>query len=170
MLHKQLLTLAGMLAAIAVCLAFGLYGGWGAPAEPPVTTGDKLAYATRWLLVPGLCLFVGIAMTAALRFFMREAIDGSHRVENRAFEINQRYNQNTLEQLVLAAIAWTGLAVRLPEDQLSVIARCAVLFGVGRIAFWLGYLYAPWARGFGMGLTFYPTLAALIYLAFAVFR
>jgi hypothetical protein len=27
-----------------------------------------------------------------------------------SFEINLRYNQNTLEQTVLAVIAWTGLA------------------------------------------------------------
>jgi hypothetical protein len=39
---------------------------------------------------------------------------------------------------------------------------------VGRLAFWIGYLYAPWARAFGMGLTAYPTFGALVYLAWTV--
>ena len=65
---------------------------------------------------------------------------------------------------VLAAIAGTGLALALPEEDLSLIPRLAVLFGVGRIAFWIGYLIAPWARGFGMGLTVYPTFGAFAWL------
>ena len=44
----------------------------------------------------------------------------------------------------------------------------AGLFAAGRVAFWAGYLYAPWARAFGLGLTAYPTFAALIWLALRV--
>ena len=39
------------------------------------------------------------------------------------------------------------------------------IFAVGRAAFWIGYLAAPWARAFGLGLTFYPTAVALVWLA-----
>jgi hypothetical protein len=113
-------------------------------------------------------LFAGVVFTANRRFFSPQAIDGERHVENDSFEINLRYNQNTLEQLVLAAIAWTGLALMLPAEQLGIIPRLAVLFGVGRIAFWLGYLYAPWARAFGMGVTAYPTFVALVWLAVRV--
>ncbi len=104
-------------------------------------------------------------MTANRRFLKSDAIDGERRVESKGFEINLRYNQNTLEQLALAAVAWTGLALALPVEQLGVIARMAVLFGVGRATFWIGYLCAPWARAFGMGLTAYPSFAALAWLA-----
>jgi hypothetical protein len=164
-LQKQLLVFAGMTAAIVVCVIFGLYVNWGAPHPAPTDTADRLAFAFRWLLVPGFALFVGVGFTAGRRFFMPEAIDGQRRVESNSFEINQRYNQNTLEQLALASVAWLGLALVLPVEQLGVIARMAVMFGIGRVLFWGGYLYAPWARGFGMGLTSYPTFAALIYLA-----
>jgi hypothetical protein len=117
------------------------------------------------MLAPGLALFAGVGLIANRRFFLEGAIDGERRVENTAFEINLRYNQNTLEQLALAAIAWTGLALALPVEEIGVIARMAVMFGVGRLAFWIGYHYAPWARAFGMGLTAYPTFGALVYLA-----
>jgi hypothetical protein len=163
--RKQLLILGGMVAATVVGVIGAFFVSWGTPDPLPADAGERLAFAVQWLLVPGLALFAGIGLVANRRFLMPEAIDGERRIENAAFEINLRYNQNTLEQLALAAIAWLGLALALPEDQLGVIARMAVMFGVGRIAFGLGYLYAPWARAFGMALTAYPTFGALIYLA-----
>ncbi len=163
--QKQVLIFVGMLAAVAVCLGVGLYLDWGAPDPAPVGAGERLAFAVRWLLIPGLALVAGIGMTANQRFLSADAIDGERRVERKSFEINLRYNQNTLEQFALAAVAWGGLALALPVDQLGIIPRLAILFGVGRAAFWLGYLYAPWARAFGMGLTAYPSFVALVWLA-----
>jgi hypothetical protein len=163
--QKQWLILAGMIAATVSSIIVVFFVGWGAPETPPANAGERLAFAARWLLVPGLALFAGIAVTANRRFFLDKAIDGERRVEDAAFEINLRYNQNTLEQLALAAVAWSGLALVLPIEEISVIARMGVMFGVGRLVFWVGYHYAPWARAFGMGLTAYPTFGALIYLA-----
>ena len=170
MSRKQLLILGGMLAAMAVGIFVVFYVGWGRPDPAPANAGERLAFAARWLLVPGLALLAGIGLTANQRFLKADAIDGERHVDSNVFEINLRYNHNTLEQVILAAVAWTGLALVLPVEQLGVIARMAVLFGVGRAAFWLGYLYAPWARAFGMGLTAYPSFAALVYLAWLALR
>lgn len=161
---KQLRVLAGVLPAVAVCLAAAHFtlGAW--PAAP-VATPDRLALAARWLLLPGLCLLAGIGMTANRRFLSEAAIDGQRQVDDRAFEINLRYNLNTLEQTVMAAIAWLGLSLTLKPENLALIPAMAILFAVGRAAFWAGYLYAPWARAFGLGLTAYPTFFALVWLA-----
>ena len=70
---------------------------------------------------------------------------------------------------MLAAIAWTGLSLNLAPQNLSLIATLAALFAVGRAAFWAGYVYAPWARAFGLGLTAYPTFLALVWLAIRLF-
>lgn len=166
MLRKQVLIGIGMLAAVAICL-LTVFGSWSLAVAPPVSAeaGDRLAFVARWLLVPGLCLLAGIGMTANQRFLKADAIDGERSVGPGAFEVNLRYNQNTLEQTVLAAIAWAGLALASPLDDLSLIPKLALLFGVGRAAFWIGYLYAPWARAFGMGLTAYPSFGALVWLA-----
>ena len=168
MLRKQILVILGMLAAILVVIVVAEHalGGGGAPA---VATVDRLALAGRWLLVPGLCLLAGIATTANQRFVREYFIDGQRPTRPGFMEINLRYNTNTLEQTVLAAIAWTGLALELRPQDLGLIPALAGLFAAGRAAFWLGYLYAPWARAFGLGLTFYPTIAALIWLAFQLF-
>ena len=164
MIRKQLLIALGMVAAVAVCLVVARLALSAPGPVADVSTADRLALAVRWLLVPGLCLLVGIGFTANRRFFSREAIDGGAPPKPGAFEINLRYNTNTLEQTVLAAIAWSGLALALPAADLGLIPALAGLFAAGRAAFWLGYLYAPWARAFGLGLTFYPTIAAFAWL------
>lgn len=161
MVRKQLLVLLSMALAVAVLAALWTAG----PVAVPLSADDpasRLAFAAKWLLVPGLMLLLGIGLTANRRFFDPDAIDGG---ATPALEIGQRYNRNTLEQTVLAAIAWTGLALQLPHERLALIPELALVFAVGRILFWLGYRIAPWARAFGFGLTFYPTVAATIWLA-----
>ncbi len=168
MRRKQLLILLGMLAAIATCLFTANLAVGSRPATE-VVTAERLALAIRWMIVPGLALLAGIGMTANQRFLKESAIDGDREVPSRSFEINLRYNLNTLEQTVMAAIAWTGLALTLAPQDLGLIPALALLFGVGRAAFWIGYLMAPWARAYGLGLTAYPTFASLVWVAFQVF-
>lgn len=127
--------------------------------------GSRLAFTARWLLLPALALFAGIAVVANQRFFVADAIDGARNSQSRLIEITLRYNQNTLEQTVLAAIAWAGLALALPRERLSLLPVMAIVFVVGRALFWIGYLIAPVVRALGMGLSAYPTFAALTWLA-----
>jgi hypothetical protein len=167
MLRKQAFVLLGMAFAVAALALLWVRGSAHLPF--PIPDGDdsasRLAFAARWLLLPGICLLAGIAMVANRRFVLPDAIDGSRTPENRAIEINLRYNQNTLEQTVLAAIAWAGLALALPHERLALIPALAILFVVARALFWIGYLIAPGARALGFALTFYPTVAAFIWLA-----
>ena len=114
-------------------------------------------------MVPGLTLLAGI-WVAGRRGFIPDAIDGTRSPLRHSLEINLRYNQNTLEQTVLAAIAWINLSVVLPQERLVLIPAAAFLFGFGRAAFWIGYLIYPMARAFGMVLTVLPTIAAYVWL------
>lgn len=170
MIGRQVLVAIGMtIAAIVVFFA------WVGPLHPAVNLpaeddAARLAFAAKWLLVPGFALLVGIGLVAARRFFTPDAIDGTRTPASPSFEINLRYNQNTLEQVVLVMIAWPLLALWLPAGQLGLIPVLAVLFGFGRAAFWVGYLIAPWARAFGFALTFYPTVAAYTWLAALALR
>jgi hypothetical protein len=170
MVGRQVLVAIGMtVAAIVVFFA------WTGPLHPHVNIlGDdpatRLAFAAKWLLVPGFVLLAGVGVVSARRFFTADALDGTRTPQSNSLEINLRYNQNTLEQTMLVAIAWPLLALWLPAGQLGLIPVLAVLFGFGRAAFWIGYLIAPWARAFGFALTFYPTVAAFIWLAVRVLR
>src|SRR6202000_2661246 len=98
----------------------------------------RLAFSVQWLQAPGLTLLAGV-WTAARRGFHADAIDGTRTPASRGLEINLRYNQNTVEQVVMAAIAWTGLAVALPAGRLYLIPALGVSFVIGRASFWIGY-------------------------------
>src|SRR5271170_6897747 len=121
MLRKQAVVLVGMAFAVVVLALLWMRGAAHLPF--PVPDGDdiatRLAFTARWLLLPGFSLLAGIGMVANRRFFVPDAIDGSRAPENRALEINLRYNQNTLEQTVLAAIAWSGLALAVSHERLA---------------------------------------------------
>lgn len=169
LLKKQLLGAAGAAGAIAlvlVCWAQAPFLLQGIPL-PPDDMASRLAFAAGWLLAPGWCLLAGV-FGASRRGFYADAIEGTRTPSARTLEINLRYNQNTIEQTILAAIAWLGLAVVMPRDQLLLIAGMAILFAVGRVTFWIGYLLHPMARTFGMTLTVIPTtiaFAALTWIA-----
>jgi hypothetical protein len=170
MLRKQIFVAIGMMAAVVTLLALWLRL---ADLHLPLPDGDdqaaRLAFAARWLLLPALALFAGIVVVANQRFFVADAIDGARTSQSRLIEITLRYNQNTLEQTVLAAIAWAGLALALPHERLSLIPAMAIAFIAGRALFWIGYLIAPVARALGLGLSAYPTFVALIWLAGRMF-
>jgi hypothetical protein len=54
-----------------------------------------------------------------------------------------------------------GLAAALPHPDVLLVTL-VVLFGLGRLLFWLGYARGAAGRAFGFALTFYPTAFALI--------
>jgi hypothetical protein len=130
---------------------------------PEDNLANRLAFALRWMLLPGLCLLLGVVV-AGRRGFVPDAIDGTRTPASRSLEINLRYNQNTLEQTMLACIAWASLATTLPTVSLVLIPAMATLFAIGRTAFWVGYLIHPMGRAFGMVLTVVPTIASYCWL------
>jgi hypothetical protein len=169
--RNQLTALAGSLSGVLVTglvwrYAPQLFRGLALPADG---AADRLAFAARWLLVPGLTLLAGVTLMAARRFLC-DAIDGTRTPLSHSLEINLRYNLNTLEQTVLAAIAWSGVALTVPHARLYLIPALALLFAVGRAAFWIGYLIHPMGRAFGMVLTSLPTLIALVSLGLRLMR
>jgi hypothetical protein len=164
--RKQLIGIAGAVPAFIMVLltldhARDLFQFVALPSDD---LSSRLAFAVRWMLLPGICLLLGVII-AGRRGFVPDAIDGTRNPASRSLEINLRYNQNTLEQTVLACIAWAGLAIRLPTAHLLLIPAMAALFIVGRGTFWAGYLFHPMGRAFGMVLTVVPTLASFGWLA-----
>ncbi len=165
MIRKQLAVALGAGAAVVLLLFT-----WSRlSALPlPVPDGDdsaaRLAFVAHWMLLPGLALLFGIGLVANQRFFVADAIDGGPS-QNRLIQVALRYNTNTVEQTVLAAIAWFGLSLTLSHDMLKLIPAMAISFLAGRILFFAGYMIAPVGRALGLGLSAYPTFVALFWLA-----
>ena len=163
--RKQVLGIAGALPAFLVVAltlehASNIFAFVSLPED---NLAGRLAFAVRWMLLPGVCLLVGV-LVAARRGFLPDAIDGIRTPSSRSLEINLRYNQNTLEQTTLACIAWVSIATSLPAVSLVLIPAMATLFAVGRVAFWVGYLIHPMGRAFGMVLTVVPTIVSYAWL------
>jgi len=121
----------------------------------------RLAYALKCEVFTALCLLAGVGMIANRRFFIADAIAGG---PSPSLEIEQRYVENTLEQLVLAIVAHLALVVVVPDDSIRAVAILVMLFVIGRATFWVGYHISGSARAFGFATTFYPTVAAYAYV------
>jgi hypothetical protein len=166
LLNKQLWVIAAALPGLLTVFGVWKHAGelFAQVARPQDDPASRLAFVAHWLILPGATLLAGVVAVSGWRAGLAQAIDGTRAPVNRGLEITLRYNQNTLEQLVLAAIAWTGIALTVSPDQTLVIPALACLFVLGRITFWIGYLLHPQARAFGMVVTALPTFAAYGWL------
>ena len=111
-----------------------------------------------------LWLMAVIATRANQRFFHRDEIDGSAPPANSSSEINAHVLQNTLEQTVLILTLTLALCILRPPFWYPMLLAVTLLFSAGRAAFWWGYHHHPVMRGYGFGLTFYPSLLLALYL------
>ncbi len=144
----------------------------GAPAWYPagLLPGDdamgRIAFAFKWDLLPAACLLVAVGRLARHRFFTPEDIDGGGLSSGtpRA-HVLQSILQNTLEQVVLASLAYVISALLVPHSWLASIPAAAILFLIGRILFSRGYDRGAGARAVGFGLTFYPSVLLLAIAA-----
>ncbi|WP_255415189.1 MAPEG family protein [Vitiosangium sp. GDMCC 1.1324] len=152
----------GLLSAGAIAgLAFALLP----PAPVLPTVEQRVAFALRCTLVASWTLVAGILAVATKRF-TSEAIDPLSGVESPALRIHARYLQNTLEQLVLFCIASVALATLLKAEELKVLVVATLVFVLGRVAFWIGYLKDPLLRIPGFNATFYTNVGMLLYATY----
>ena len=133
---------------------------------PGDDTVGRIAFAFRWDLLPAACLLVAVGRLARHRFFTPEDIGGGGLSSGtpRA-HVLQSILQNTLEQVVLASLAYVISAVVVPQMWLASVPAAAVLFLIGRILFSRGYERGAAARALGFGLTFFPSVFLLAIAA-----
>jgi len=165
MSNEQKKVLAGMVAAVAFSVAFFevVFRLTDIHLSPLVTIGIsvRLEYALKCEVFAALCMLAGVAKIANRRFFIPDAIEGG---DSPSIEIDRRYIQNTLEQLVLAIVAHLALVTIVAPESIRAVAVLVMLFVIGRITFWFGYHRSGPARAFGFATTFYPTVAVYVYV------
>lgn len=83
-------------------------------------------------------------------------------------QLLQSLLQNTLEQSVLAIVAYCAWAVVMPTVWLSVVPLAAIAFAVGRVMFFVGYKDGAPSRAIGFTLAFYTSAAMLVSAAVAI--
>lgn len=169
MSNDQRKVLAGMAAATVFSAAFFevVFRMTAFDLTPPggIDISVRLEYALKCEVFAALCLLAGIAMIANRRFFIADAIEGG---STPAIEIDQRYLQNTLEQLVLAIVAHLALVTIVAPESIRAVAILVMLFVIGRVTFWIGYHISGAARAFGFATTFYPTVAVYAFVMYRI--
>lgn len=165
--RKQRGVAIGMALGLVVTIAAFV---WPLPPSPAAGPALRAAFGAAAALLVAAWLVIAVARLAAHRFFAPTDIDGAGLTEASArAKMLQAVTQNTLEQAVLAVIgyaAWLGL---MPPASAPRIAFCVVLFGLGRLLFFIGYARGAPFRALGFALTFYPTAGLYLLAAPAAF-
>jgi uncharacterized MAPEG superfamily protein len=95
------------------------------------------------------CLVTGIEAVAHERL-MSPAFDPLAGFETRRLRVNQRYLQNTVEQIIVFAASLFGLAAYSPDGSaMRAVVATTMVWIVARLAFWLGYHRSAALRGLG---------------------
>ena len=172
--HEQSAVVRGIAVAVAFMVAFLAIGYlWVVPpAGPFESTADRLALAFKADIFVFAWLAAAIGRVANLRFFSPADIHGGGLTgASDQIRVPLAILQNTLEQCVLAVGAHLALAALLRDEEMHLIPLLVALFGIGRLAFWLGYEGGAGRRAFGFATTFYPTAGAyLLSLALLLVR
>jgi len=125
-----------------------------------VPSPTSLPPFTTWaaaLSVPLLSFIAGIGLAARHRHLV-DHIDGSAPLKGSKLDLILRYNQNTLEQLIIFAGASALALALMPITAAKLLPGMALWFGLMRIAFYWGYKKRPVLRAFGFAGTFHPSL------------
>jgi hypothetical protein len=114
-----------------------------------------------------LALVYCIADIAKKRFVHTDVIGGAaYDKPGSEVAVDKAVLQNTLEQTVLAVIAYNGLAAIAPGLAPVLLPVLVGLFLLGRALFIFGYRKGAGGRALGFALTFHSTVAA--YAIFVV--
>ncbi len=163
--NKQRVVIVFAVIGLSISLAMlyvGMHSTWSQTAAP-WSLHTRLNALAQSLLVPAVFLLISIGRLAKHRFFTPADIDGdpSHPDTPQAIKL-QRVLQNTLEQALLAAIAYIIWALIAPDHWLLTLPLAATLFAVGRALFFIGHSKGAAGRALGFTLTFYPTVVLLV--------
>ncbi|MGA3248918.1 MAG: MAPEG family protein [Paraburkholderia sp.] len=110
------------------------------------------------------CLVTGVEAVAHERL-TSPAFDPLAAFETRRLRVNQRYLQNTVEQIIVFAASLFGLAAYSPDGlAMRAVVATTVVWIVTRAAFWLGYHRGAALRGLGApGMAI--SMIVLLYVA-----
>lgn len=129
------------------------------------SVGARMIVALKCLVFATLFCLVGGVEAIAHERLQSNAFDPLLGNETRRLRVNQRYLQNTLEQIVVFGVGLFGLAYYLDSDSsMRVVVATTIVWILNRFAFWIGYHRSAAMRGLGapsMALS----LIMLLYVA-----
>jgi len=145
------------LGAVFLAPIIGMPEGWGA---------DRLRLGAGCAAAIAAWLIFALLYVSTHRLFTPADAPGPALSDpTPPLRLKLAFLQNTLEQTVLAAIAYLAFAASAPAEQLPLLPLDAALFWIGRLTFLIGHRTGMRGRAFGYALTFLPTFALYLMLA-----
>ncbi|XP_038071784.1 transmembrane protein 79-like [Patiria miniata] len=170
--HLQFRKRVCVSAAFGVSLTYiaWVYAPFAVPSDPNLT--DRLVFTLRWLALSILPIFVGIQLVGTIRF---ANMDTAGVVTTTAYaeglvRLRQRALQNTLEQTAMHVPLMLILGTYLDSNHLKLVPIIICLFVLGRIMYFIGYLFTGnhINRGFGFVLNMFPNIMVLVYCLYCL--
>jgi hypothetical protein len=130
--------------------------------------GDRMLFTLKCCCVAILfCLVTGIEAVAHERL-SSPAFDPLSGFETRRLRVNQRYLQNTLEQVLVFVAGLFGLAAySLDGSAMRAVLATTIVWVLARFAFWIGYHRSAAMRGLGApGMAL--SMIVLLYVAWRI--
>ena len=115
---------------------------------------DKIALVTGLLLLQYFVFMMLVGAARAKSGVQAPAVTGDP-----VFERTLRVQQNTLEQLLIVLPSLWLFATYFGE---TIAAGLGLVFFVGRVVYYRGYVAEPGKRGMGFGIGFVATIVLLI--------
>ncbi len=145
----------GLCGAAAAWLLWRQLAAEIAPPPEGANLSARLGMACTFLLPPAGVLW------AMLLVRMTAAFAGRHSLA----EASRRAAGDSVAHLLVFALALLALSAGLDAARMPGAVALAVVFTVGRVAFWAGYLVAPLGGVFGTAVTLAATAGALGWAA-----
>jgi hypothetical protein len=155
---------ASMIVSISLWLALYLL-------LPPLNgmddLGARMLVALKCVAAATLFCFVAGVEAVAHERLQSDAFDPVAGHQSKRLQVNLRYLQNTLEQLIVFSVGLFGLAAYLTSGEaMRAVVATTVVWILTRFAFWIGYHRSAAMRGLGA-----PGMAiAMIVLIYVVAR
>jgi hypothetical protein len=158
--------MAAIAAAMPVALLLWLAIAYLAPPLAGMDSlGGRMLFTLKCCCLAVLfCLVTGVEAVAHERL-LSPAFDPLAGFETRRLRVNERYLQNTLEQILVFAVGLFGLAAYSSDGSaMRAVLATSVVWILARFAFWVGYHRSAAMRGLGApGMAL--SLIVLLYVA-----
>ncbi|XP_069784229.1 transmembrane protein 79-like [Narcine bancroftii] len=149
-------------------IIYGLYMFVPIESPPCPDLTSRITYTLRCNIIAISPVLLGVVMGSLSRL-CSTAIDPLD-TNVRAVLIHQRYVGNSIEQFTIYFINMAVMATYLHQEHLKIIPILCGLFAVARLLYWITAGLSSAYRGFGFGLTFFPTLAMLAYNCYCIYE
>lgn len=150
--------------AVSIALWFALMR-FLPPLNGMEDVGARMLVALKCVVVATLFALVAGVEAVAHERLQSAAFDPLAGHQTKRLQVNLRYLQNTLEQIVIFAVALFGLAAYMTSGEaMRAVPAVTVIWVVNRYAFWIGYHRSAAMRGLGAP-SMAVSLIVLLYVA-----